>query len=99
MRKEEEKHSYLVIKKLGPDGMDEKAHEYAQIMSAAEIFDEMDMSDCFDIEIDVYRIRPFGKRPEHCRFLGKWHDHDSPLKMKIVSSRGRTLDTGYGTDH
>ena len=99
MRRERKRNSYLVVKKLGPDGPDGTVLEYAQVMSAGEIFSEMDMSDCFNIEIDVYRIRPFGKRPEHCRFLGKWHDHDDPEKMEIVGSRGRTLDTGYGTDH
>ena len=70
------------------------------IMSAMEIFDMMDMSDCFDIDIDIYEFgETFGDAPMHRLFRGHWSHFDDPLRMEITDEEGNVLAVGHGTDH
>ena len=69
------------------------------INSDTEIFEKMDMSDCYPIEIvSIYYPRN-GVVMEECVFHGTWHNPQKPLQMKITNVRGGVLDIGYGTDH
>lgn len=70
----------------------------ARIMTATEIFKMMDMDDCYDIHIDIYRIPLFGDFPKRCTFKGTWHNPDKPLLMEICI-RDVVLDRGWGMDH
>ena len=76
-----------------PDGT------YSDIMTASQIFNHMDMDDCFpsDYQIDIYRLNGIGLAPSECSFHGTWHDPSDPLKMVIVGDGIR--EVGYGTDH
>lgn len=67
--------------------------------SAHEIFELMDMSDCYDVDIDIWEITEFGERPEHRNFLGTWTHYHDPLRMEITDDDGNVLATGYGTDN
>jgi len=71
---------------------------YFKIMNPREIFNAMDMSDCYDITVYPYLLKP-EMPPIPCRFCGTWHDGSDPLKMKIETIYGEVLDIGYGTDH
>ncbi|MBO5869650.1 MAG: hypothetical protein J6P84_03620, partial [Alphaproteobacteria bacterium] len=70
------------------------------ICTAREIFDKMDLDDCYSIDIkNLYLIKNNGT-PLKVQFSGTWHDHTDPLKMCITSMNGkRIFDYGYGTDH
>ena len=85
---------YLVIRKW-----EDSEETSAEIMTAAEIFNYMDMDDCFPCELymDIYRINGIGIAPTECSFRGTWHDPSDPLKMVIVG--GGISEVGYGTDH
>lgn len=72
--------------------------EFASLMTAKEIFDMMDMDDCYQVRIEIWRLDGIGSEPEKCGFCGTWHDWKDPLKMKIVCN-GETLEVGWGTDH
>ena len=74
--------------------------ETPAIMTAREIFYKMDMSDCYDIEVEnIYLIRNSGT-PIKVRFRGCRHRLDDPLRMAITSRNGqKEYDYGYGTDH
>ena len=71
----------------------------SKVMTAAEIFNYMDMADCFpyDFEMDIWRINGIGSQLTECAFFGTWHDPADPLKMCIVG--GGIRETGWGTDH
>lgn len=83
-------YKYLVI------GITE-GEEWSKVMSAAEIFNMMNTADCYDIEIDVWRINGYGQALSECSFCGKWHDSKDPQKMVIIGDGIR--ETGYGTEH
>lgn len=87
------KNSYLVLMRVDCGDC------VAEIMTPDRIFDMMDMSDCYDIDIDVYRIIDFGFEPEPCTFYGTWSDPSDPLKMWIEGDDGTVYDVGHGTDH
>lgn len=89
-------YKYLVVKHWSDDEPEDFS---SALMSAAEIFNEMDMSDCFpcELELGIYRIEGIGLAPVECSFRGKWHDSKDPLKMAIVG--GGIREVGYGTDH
>ena len=70
----------------------------ARIMTADEIFDMMDMADCYNIQIRVYILRGFEDKPKLCKFRGTWHDPSDPLKM-VIEYEGKEIAVGYGTDH
>lgn len=70
-----------------------------RIMTALEIFNLMDMDDCYDIDIDIYEFTKFGEPPAHRKFLGTWHNFKDPLRMEITDDDGNVLNVGYGTDH
>ena len=89
---EKDRNAYVVVEKTD-------IGESVSVMSPGEIFSMMDMSDCYDIEIDVFLIRKFGEPPQRCRFRRTWHDTKDPLKMVICDEDGTVLDIGYGTDH
>ena len=72
--------------------------EWSEIMTADAIFSMMDMDDCVDIAIDVWKIRGYGEAPVPCSFLGTWHNLKDPLRMEI-RSEDRIEAVGYGTDH
>lgn len=76
------------------------ATETSKIMNAAEIFDMMDMSDCYPgiFCIDVWKINGYGCALEECQFQGK-HLNRDPQMMRIVGYNSGVLDVGYGTDH
>lgn len=92
VKREDLEKSYLV--KCLSDG-----DSWFKVMSANEIFDMMDMSDCYDIEIHIFRIGDFYEPIEPCTFHGAWSDLDDPLKMWITDCEGEILSVGYGTDH
>ena len=89
-------YKYLVVNHYADDEPDDFS---PVIMEAREIFNMMDMSDCFpsELELDIYRIEGIGLAPVECSFRGKWHDINDPLKMAIVG--GGIREVGYGTDH
>ena len=92
--KEHRIHQYLVKRFI--EGEDAGG----AIMTGAEIFKEMDLSDCYRIDIRIYRIGLFGEEPERCAFHGTWHEPGDPLRMTITSEDGKMVyDVGYGTDH
>lgn len=77
---------------------DRDEYSEPEITTAGHIFNIMDMSDCYDIDIaSLYAI--VGKDLIECQFFGT-HCHPEKLRMEI-----RTVDTdevvavGYGTDH
>lgn len=72
----------------------------AVILSPRQIFDKMDLDDCYDISVvSIYLIKKNGA-PVKCVFHGTRHDLSDPLKMSITSSSGKKIyDYGYGTDH
>lgn len=72
---------------------------YPRVMTAIEIFNLMDMADCYDVEVDIYKVNDFGEPPTPCVFRGTWHDPSIPLKMVIEDCNGNILDIGSGTDH
>lgn len=72
--------------------------ESCSIMTAGQIFDMMDLEDCYDIRIDLFRIRGYSETPEECQFHGKWSDLRDPQKMWI-SCGGKILDKGWGREH
>lgn len=76
-----------------PDGT------YSKIMTAREIFNYMDMDDCFpyDLTLNIWRINGIGEPLTECSFNGTWHDPSDPLKMSITG--GGIEEIGYGTDH
>lgn len=89
-------YKYLVVTHWDSD----KPGECNQhIMTAAEIFRFMDMSDCFNDELsmDIWRINGVGMALTECSFRNTWHDPADPLKMAIVG--GGIKEIGYGTDH
>lgn len=87
---------FLVVRHWESDPVDEDTSE---IMTAAQIFDYMDMEDCFPEELfmDIWLIKGWGEAPVECSFLGTWHDPSDPLKMEIRWDGGCAI--GYGTDH
>ena len=83
---------YIVHEKCD-DGM------LVTIKSAREIFDMMDMADCYPIEIELWELTEFGEAPVHRRFRGTWHNLKDPLLMAITDDDGNVLATGHGSDH
>lgn len=74
------------------------------ISTASEIFNKMDMSDCYPITIArIWLIK--GIKLTECRFFGTWHNGKEPLRMEIRAMIPATpeqmepFDIGYGTDH
>ena len=82
---------YLVV------AIDDSDEEWAKVMTAPEIFRMMDMSDCYGIHIDVWKINGYGEALTECSFLNVWHDFKDPLKMCIIGDGVKEI--GYGTDH
>lgn len=90
-------------------------HIFAVIETAREIFNKMDMDDCYDIRIlgltwlkeydDPQDFRIYGYPA--CEFRGTWCCRNpetgkiDPLRMEISEITGdcEVLDVGYGTDH
>lgn len=70
------------------------------IMTPRQIFDKMDLDDCYDISVEnIYLIKKSGA-PVKVQFRGCRHRLDDPLRMSIFSMSGKTeYDYGYGTDH
>ena len=76
-----------------------ESETFFRIMKPREIFNTMDMADCYDIGVRPYLLVP-GMIPVPCVFKGTWHDGKDPLKMVIVNGiTGEVLDVGYGTNH
>ena len=74
--------------------------EYSSVIETGhQIFDRMDIDDCYDIHIE--RLLLIDKtRLIPCEFLGTWHNGKNPLCMEIrrISNR-KVLDVGYGSNH
>lgn len=51
-----------------------------------------------NVSVFVFRSCGYGKI-EELEVLGCWHDHDDPLKIRLVDKYGETICFGYGTDH
>ena len=73
-------------------------NEWSKIMTADEIFQMMDMDDCYNISIDIWKINGYGEALTECHFFGTWSFAKDPLRMEIRSENG-TEAVGYGTDH
>ena len=72
---------------------------FHKIENAWEIFDRMDMADCYDISI-VRIMLLDNENITECVFRGVWHDDVEHLKMQIEDKEtGEVYDVGYGTDH
>ena len=74
------------------------------IRTATDIFETMDMSDCYDITIKrIWLIKDIDLI--ECRFYGTWHNPKDPLRMEIralipsTPEQLKPFDVGYGTDH
>lgn len=86
-------HKYLVVYRI------EGKLTEPVIETAREIFNKMDMDDCYDIEIVKIHLLE-GDTMSECWFRGTWHNPKEPLKMKIVDLKTHEVyDVGYGTDH
>lgn len=86
-------HKYVVIYEIEGEICE------PEIKTAKEIFDTMDMSDCYDISIKRLMLVD-GAKLIGCRFRGTWHDLNDRLKMKIENViTGEVYDVGYGSDH
>lgn len=72
--------------------------EWSKIMTAAEIFDLMDMSDCYQVDIDIWKINGYGEALTECGFIGKWMFKGDPQRMEIRAMDG-AIEVGYGTEH
>lgn len=72
--------------------------EHAALMTAPEIIEHIDMSDCTQEEIEVYEVH-FGEQPDKLDLFGCWHNFDDPLYIKAVDRNGAVVFDGYGTDH
>lgn len=76
------------------------------IQTANEIFDKMDMADCYDISVH-YMLGLYDKdRLPVCEFHGTWCCKNpetgkiDSLRMEIrEKNTGEVVDVGYGTDH
>lgn len=75
-----------------------EGEEWSKIMIADEIFQMMDMSDCYEISIDLWKINGYGEALTDCSFYGAWSNPKEPLRMEIRSENGVEA-VGYGTDH
>lgn len=71
---------------------------YVKLATGYEIVRRIDMYDCYEEELEVYRINEFGK-VDKLEWLGTWHDRDNPLLIELVDSNGNVVFAGYGTDH
>ena len=86
-------HKYMVIYECEGEIYEPK------IVTASQIFNEMDMSDCYDISVRRLTLVD-GAELFECHFHGKWHDAKDPLKMKIDNAAtGEVYDIGYGFHH
>ena len=72
--------------------------EYAEMVTPHEVIDHIDMQDCTDESIEVYRVN-YGKTPEKLNVCGCWHDFDNPLYIKVTDAEGNIVFDGWGTDH
>ena len=68
------------------------------LRSAAEIISRIDMRDCSNEDIRVFRIDEFGA-VEPLEIHGCWHDWHDPLYIKVTDKAGNVVFSGYGTDH
>ena len=87
---------YLVFTKI--DGESQPP----ELMNAKQIFDHMDMEDCFPFsyEMELYLVIGYGTPPIPCKFYGTWHDLRNPLWMEIRRlDDGSVVDGCLGTDH
>lgn len=84
-------------KKFLVNGMTE-GEEWSKIMTAREIFEHMNMSDCYDIKMDIWKINGYGEALTECGFMGKWMFKGDPQRMEIRSDEGIEA-VGYGTEH
>ena len=71
---------------------------FARIMTAREIFDMEDMSDCYSLEYDLYALDGYGMALRECYVYGKWTYPGDPQRMRIMYG-GEAIETGLGTDH
>jgi len=70
------------------------------VETATEIFDKMDMDDCYNIYITDIRQFDVDNFCEPCEFHGTWYYWNDPLRMEIVRKKdGEVVAVGYGTDH
>lgn len=90
-------------------------HIFAVIETAREIFNKMDMADCYDTRIIGLKwLREYDCPGDYklygypeCEFKGTWCCRNpetgeiDPLRMEIRMMFGEELllDIGYGTDH
>ena len=71
--------------------------QWSKVMTAAELFNMMDMADCSDIDIVVWKINSYTEALSECSFIPMCWDMADPLKMEIRWNGGGII--GYGTDH
>lgn len=86
-------HKYVVIYEIEGEICD------PEVVTASQIFDKMDLSDCYDISVKRLLLAD-GAKLIGCRFRGTWHNGKDPLKMQIENViTGEVYDVGYGSDH
>jgi len=72
--------------------------EYTALATPHEIIDHIDMMDCTDEKIEVYKMQ-FGAQPKELYVCECWHNMNDPLYIKVVDEDGNIEFDGYGTDH
>ena len=85
-------HTYLVQSRFDDDEV------YTSIQTAGEIIRRIDMTDCSNEELRVYKVDIFGMI-EPLEIHGCWHDLKDPLYIKVVDANGNIIFDGHGTDH
>ena len=71
-----------------------------QIETARQIFEKIDMNDCYDISINRLYLLNKEKAPTQCYLRGCWHNPKDPLRMEIRNLvTDEVYSFGYGTDH
>lgn len=73
---------------------------YSAIEKPIQIFNKMDMADCYELYIEgIWDLDP-DHYLEECVFYGTWHDPSCPLKMEIRRKKNnKFIVGGFGTDH
>lgn len=72
--------------------------EYADMVTPHTIIDHVDMRDCTNEQIEVYKVE-YGVRPQELYIYGCWHNMKDPLYIKVIDENGNVEFDGYGTDH
>lgn len=80
----------------------EDGDKSVRLLTATDIINAVDMSDCYEVDFDVYNIIASSEGIKLRRIVvhGCWHNFDDPLLIRATyEDTGETAFYGYGTDH